>query len=245
MKKGVAVITGATRGIGRAMAVLFAKNNYDVVCIYKSSSLDVEELLRELAEYSDNSSAYACDVSDFEECKKVFEMIYDKYINVDVLINNAGITADVPFIFMEPKDFSDVIDVNLFGAFNCTKQVIKPMVKRKYGRIINISSIAGIYGNAGQSNYSCSKGALVSFTKSLVKEYASYGITFNCISPGFIDTGMTNSLSDMRKNNYIELIPSKRAGVADDVANLALFLASENASYINGENISVSGGLVI
>ncbi len=243
--KRTVVITGATRGIGRATAILFAKNEYNVVCIYKSNRNVADELVKELMEYHINAVAYSCDVSVYGECKKTFEMIYDRYDFVDVLINNAGITKDKQFIFMGQDEFDDVINVNLKGVFNCTKQVIAQMYRNKNGRIINISSIAGIYGNIGQSNYSCAKGALYSFTKSLVKEYAAYGITINCISPGFIDTDMTRSLSLEKRECYIREIPSKRVGKPEDVANLALFLASEKAEYINGENICVSGGLVI
>lgn len=239
------VITGATRGIGRAIAVLFAQNKYNVVCIYRSDKNAADSLISELNGYGVDSSAFLCDVSNYDETEKTFCLIYEKYGFVDVLINNAGITRDKSFIFMGKDEFDEVLDVNLKGVFNCTKQVMAKMYRKKYGRIINISSIAGIYGNIGQVNYACSKGALISFTKSLVKEYAGYGITINCISPGFIDTDMTRMLSEEQRAHYIGEIPAKRAGEPKEIANLALFLASDKAAYINGENICVSGGLVI
>ncbi|MFQ5906342.1 MAG: 3-oxoacyl-[acyl-carrier-protein] reductase [bacterium] len=244
LEKKVAVVTGAARGIGRETAARFARAGADVA----AWDIDIEELKSLGSEVEDTGRKFLgleVDVSDFEQVKKAVENVLDGFSRIDILLNNAGITRDNLIIRMSDLDWDSVIDVNLKGVFNCTRAVARVMLKQRSGRIINISSVIGIFGNAGQSNYAASKGGIISFTKSIAKELASRGITVNAIAPGFIDTGMTRSLPDEIAERYVETIPLRRMGTVEDVAETALFLASEQASYITGETIRVDGGLAM
>tara|TARA_B100000214_G_scaffold338230_1_gene283248 strand:+ start:340 stop:1083 length:744 start_codon:yes stop_codon:yes gene_type:complete len=237
----VALVTGANRGIGLAIFKAFYHSNYTVVGTYRSAS--GEEILNNIITDESRGVAMRLDVTSKDEVIDVFQAIRDKYGPVSTLINNAGITQDNLFMRMKDEEWDDVINTNLNSIFRVTRESIKDMVKSKYGRIINIGSVVGLSGNPGQVNYASSKSALSGFTKSLAREVASRNITVNIISPGFIETDMTKKLTDEQQTSIIKSIPLSRLGNSDDVANLALFLASDKASYITGENINVNGGL--
>ena len=237
----VALVTGANRGIGLAIFKAFYHSNYTVIGTYRSAS--GEEILNNIITDESRGAAMRMDVTSKDDVADVFQAIRDKYGPVSTLVNNAGITQDNLFIRMKNKEWDEVINTNLNSVFRVTKESIKDMVKSKYGRIINIGSVVGLSGNPGQVNYASSKSALLGFTKSLAREFASRNITVNIISPGFIETDMTKKLTDEQQTSITKSIPLSRLGNSDDVANLALFLASDKASYITGENINVNGGL--
>ena len=237
MKSMNVLISGASRGIGKNIALHFANKNFNVVGTSRNE-FEFEEKL-------DNLFPIKLDVTSREDVRDCYESLKDKNLLPDILINNAGITSDQLFLRMKDGDWDDVINTNLNGVFNLTKVFIKNMVKNKVGRIINISSISGLMGNPGQVNYSSSKSALNGFTKSLAKELGSRNITVNCVAPGFIETDMTSFLDDDSKVNIINSIPLNRLGKADDVSDLVMFLASDEASYITGQTISIDGGLLM
>ena len=237
----VALVTGANRGIGLAIFKAFYHSNYTVIGTYRSES--GEEILNNIITDKSRGAAMRMDVTSKDDVADVFQAIRDKYGPVSTLVNNAGITQDNLFIRMKNKEWDEVINTNLNSVFRVTKESIKDMVKSKYGRIINIGSVVGLSGNPGQVNYASSKSALLGFTKSLAREFASRNITVNIISPGFIETDMTKKLTDEQQTSITKSIPLSRLGNSDDVANLAMFLASDKASYITGENINVNGGL--
>ena len=241
----VAFITGATRGIGKSIALKLASCGYDIAINYRTENDDLTELLNEIKGFNVRCIAVCGDVSDFEACTNMIKQIISELEKIDVLVNNAGITRDMLLMRMKESDFTDVIDVNLVGTFNITKNVIPYMMKQKNGRIINISSVVGITGNAGQTNYSASKAGIIGFTKSLAKEVGSRNILVNAVAPGFIQTDMTNILKDEIKQELIKNIPLKRFGNATDVANIVKFLASEESSYITGQVINIDGGMVM
>ncbi len=241
----VAFITGATRGIGKSIALKLASCGYDIAINYRTENDDLTELLNEIKGFNVRCIAVCGDVSDFEACTNMIKQIISELEKIDVLVNNAGITRDMLLMRMKESDFTDVIDVNLVGTFNITKNVIPYMMKQKNGRIINISSVVGITGNAGQTNYSASKAGIIGFTKSLAKEVGSRNILVNAVAPGFIQTDMTNILKDEIKQELIKNIPLKRFGNATDVANVVKFLASEESSYITGQVINIDGGMVM
>lgn len=241
----VAFITGATRGIGKSIALKLASCGYDIAINYRTENNDLTELLNEIKGLDVRCIAVCGDVSDFEACTNMIKQIISEFGKIDVLVNNAGITRDMLLMRMKESDFTDVIDVNLVGTFNITKNVIPYMMKQKNGRIINISSVVGITGNAGQTNYSASKAGIIGFTKSLAKEVGSRNILVNAVAPGFIQTDMTNILKDEIKQELIKNIPLKRFGNATDVANVVKFLASEESSYITGQVINIDGGMVM
>ncbi len=241
----VAFITGATRGIGKSIALKLASCGYDIAINYRTENDDLTELLNEIKGLNVRCIAVCGDVSDFEACTNMIKQIISEFGKIDVLVNNAGITRDMLLMRMKESDFTDVIDVNLVGTFNITKNVIPYMMKQKNGRIINISSVVGITGNAGQTNYSASKAGIIGFTKSLAKEVGSRNILVNAVAPGFIQTDMTNILKDEIKQELIKNIPLKRFGNATDVANVVKFLASEESSYITGQVINIDGGMVM
>ena len=230
-------ISGASRGIGNNIALHFANKNFNVVGTSRNE-FEFEEKL-------DNLFPIKLDVTSREDVRDCYKSLKDKNLLPDILINNAGITSDQLFLRMKDGDWDDVINTNLNGVYNLTKVFIKNMVKNKVGRIINISSISGLMGNPGQVNYSSSKSALNGFTKSLAKELGSRNITVNCVAPGFIETDMTSFLDDDSKVNIINSIPLNRLGKADDVSDLVMFLASDEASYITGQTISIDGGLLM
>lgn len=236
-----ALVTGANRGIGLAIFKAFYDSNYNVVGTYRSDS--GEKILNEVITDESRGVAMRMDVTSKDDIANVFQSIRERYGTVSVLINNAGITQDNLIMRMKDEEWDEVINTNLNSIFRITKESIKDMVKSKYGRIINIGSVVGLSGNPGQVNYASSKSALLGFTKSLARELASRNITVNTISPGFIETDMTKKLSDDQQKTIIKSIPLSRLGSSDDIANLALFLASDKGSYITGENINVNGGL--
>jgi len=240
----VAFVTGSTRGIGKEIAITLAESGYDIAINYRYENENLKITKKEIEEKGVKCLTVQGDVSSFEDCEKCIKNIIDEYGKIDVLVNNAGITKDTLLMRMKKEDFEDVIDINLVGTFNVTKNVISHMIKSRSGRIINISSVVGISGNAGQTNYSASKAGIIGFTKSLAKEVASRGILVNAVAPGFIETDMTDILKDEIKEEITKNIPLKRVGTAKDVANVVKFLASEDSSYITGQVICVDGGLL-
>ena len=241
----VAFITGSTRGIGREIAITLAENGYDIVINYRTENEDLKNTKKEIEEKGVKCFSVQGDVSSFEDCERFTKEIIEEYGKIDVLVNNAGITKDTLLMRMKKEDFTDVIDINLVGTFNVTKNVISHMIKARSGKIINISSVVGIAGNAGQTNYSASKAGIIGFTKSLAKEVASRGILVNAVAPGFIETGMTDVLKEEIKEEIAKTIPLKRIGTSKDVANLVKFLASDDSSYITGQVINVDGGMLM
>ena len=241
----VALITGATRGIGKQIALTLAKEGYDIAINYRKENEDLENTKKELAEIGVEVLAVQGDVSNYEDCERFVKQVIEKFGHIDVLVNNAGITRDSLLIRMKEEDFKQVVDTNLGGTFNVTKNVISYMMKAHSGRIINISSVVGVAGNAGQTNYSASKAGIIGFTKSLAKEVASRNILVNAIAPGFIETDMTGVLKEEIRNEIAKNIPVKRMGSAQEVAKVVKFLASEESSYITGQVINVDGGMVM
>ena len=241
----VAFITGATRGIGKSIAIVLAENGYDIAINYRTDNEDLENTKKEIEAKCVSCLAVKGDVSSFEDCERITKEIIEQYGKIDVLVNNAGITKDTLLMRMKREDFQDVIDVNLVGTFNVTKNVISHMIRARSGKIINISSVVGIAGNAGQTNYSASKAGIIGFTKSLAKEVGSRGILVNAVAPGFIETGMTDVLKEEIKEEIAKTIPLKRMGTSKDVANLVKFLASDDSSYITGQVINVDGGMLM
>lgn len=237
----VAFITGGTRGIGKQIAIEFAKSGYDVAINYRTENDDLYDTKKEIESQNVKCLAVKGDVSNFDETKKMAGEVIKEFGGIDVLVNNAGITKDMLLLRMSSEDFESVINVNLIGTFNVTKNVLPYMTKQRSGRIINISSVVGVSGNAGQTNYSASKAGIIGFTKSLAKEVASRNILVNAVAPGFIETDMTGVLKEEIKEEIAKTIPLKRMGTAKDVANVVRFLASEDSSYITGQVINVDG----
>ena len=240
----VAMITGATRGIGKQIALTLANEGYNIVLNYRTKNDELIQAKNEIESKNVKCLTVQGDVTNFEDCKQMIESASKEFGKIDVLINNAGITKDMLLARMKEEDFKQVIDVNLVGTFNMTKNVISYMMKARNGRIINISSVVGIAGNAGQTNYSASKAGIIGFTKSLAKEVASRNILVNAVAPGFIETNMTDVLKQEVKDEIAKNIPLKRMGTPKDVANVVKFLASEDSSYITGQVISVDGGMI-
>lgn len=241
----IALITGATRGIGKQIAITLAKVGYDIAINYRTQNEDLENTKKEIEAQNVKCIAVKGDVSNFEDTQKFVKEIIEAYGKIDVLVNNAGITKDTLLMRMKKEDFESVINVNLVGTFNVTKNVIPYMMKAHSGRIINISSVVGISGNAGQTNYSASKAGIIGFTKSLAKEVASRNIAVNAVAPGFIQTSMTDVLKDEIKEEIAKTIPLNKLGTPQDVANVVKFLASEDSSYITGQVINVDGGMLM
>ncbi len=240
----VALITGAARGIGRAIALLFAQEGADIVV----GDINIEEAAKtclEIEGLGRKALALEMDVTDYDKCEEAVNKILDKFGKVDILVNNAGITKDNLLLRMSEAEWDAVLNVNLKGSFNCIKAVSRPMIKQRMGRIINIASIIGIIGNAGQANYSASKAGIIALTKTAAKELASRNININAVAPGFIQTEMTGRLPDDLKEKMKEAIPLNRFGSANDVAAVCLFLASSESSYITGQTIVVDGGMVM
>jgi len=241
----VALITGATKGIGKAIALKLSKEGYDIAINYRNENEELSDLKKEIEKNNVRCELVQGDVSCFEDTEKFTKETIKKLGSIDVLINNAGITRDMLLMRMKPEDFKKVIDVNLIGTFNVTKNVIGYMMKARKGNIVNISSVVGISGNAGQTNYSASKAGIIGFTKSLAKEVASRNIRVNAVAPGFIETSMTDCLNDDIKEEISKNIPLKRMGCAEDVANVVKFLASDESSYITGQVVQVDGGMLM
>ncbi len=241
----VALITGGTRGIGKQIAFTLAKEGYHIALNYRKENEELESTIKEIKENKVDCLAVKGDVSSFEDCEEFVKQVIEKFGKIDVLVNNAGITKDMLLMRMKKEDFEQVIDVNLIGTFNVTKNVITHMLKVRSGRIINISSVVGLSGNAGQTNYAASKAGIIGFTKSLAKEVASRGILVNAVAPGFIETSMTEVLKEEVKEEIAKSIPLKRMGTSQDVANVVKFLASEDSSYVTGQVLQVDGGMLM
>lgn len=245
LKNKVAIVTGASRGIGRAIAIALAKNGATVVVNYCGSKEKAEEVVTSIETMGQKSMSYQADVSDATSVQTMFATVMEKYGSVDILVNNAGITKDNLILKMTEEDFDAVVETNLKGVFHCLKVAAKIMLKQKSGRIINISSISGVIGNPGQVNYSAAKAGVLGMTKSLAKELGARGITVNAVAPGYINTEMTENLSDSLKDKVKDLIPLKRLGEVEDIAEMVAFLASDKAAYITGQTIQIDGGLGI
>ena len=244
LENKVALITGGGRGIGRSICESFAENGCNVAFTYNSSKEAAENLVEELKKYHVKVKSYKSDASDHDKSVELIDNVISDFERIDVLVNNAGITKDNLLMRMSPSDFKDVVNVNLGSVFNLTKSSIRIFLKQKEGSIINISSIVGVKGNAGQSNYAASKAGIIGFSKSIALELGSRNIRCNVVAPGFIETDMTDSLSDDVLEKWKESIPLKRSGKPNDVGNACVFLASDLSSYITGQVLQVDGGLL-
>lgn len=244
-KDKTAVVTGASKGIGREIAIAFAKNGANVVLNYNRSEESVKEVMQRIEETGSKAIAVQADVSNPEDAKRLIQTAVEHFKTVDILVNNAGITKDMLLMRMSEEDFDQVIDVNLKGTFHCLKHAANIMLKQRRGKIINMSSIVGLAGNMGQANYAASKAGVIGLTKSAAKELASRGITVNAVAPGFIQTEMTDALSDKIKDACIANIPLKRFGETKEVADLVCFLASDSANYITGQVLQIDGGMLM
>lgn len=241
----IALVTGASRGIGREIAKTLAREGAVVIVNYNGSQSSALETVREIEEQAQKAELYQCNVADFKAVGEMIENIIKKYGKLDIVVNNAGITKDNLLMRMTEEEFDQVLDINLKGAFNCMKHVSRQMLKQKSGRIINISSVSGVLGNAGQANYCASKAGLIGLTKSTARELAPKGITVNAVAPGFIQSDMTDSLTDSVKETILGQIPMKKMGMASDIAEMVVFLASEKANYITGQVIQINGGMAM
>lgn len=242
LKDKVAIITGGSQGIGRQIALSLGQQKASVIiCDIKLE--EAKQVVHQINSQGSEAEAAKVDVSNYEQVSAVVEDILQRKGRIDFLINNAGITRDSLLMRMKVEDWQRVIDINLNGVFNFTHSVIKPMMKQRYGRIVNIASVVGLMGNAGQSNYAASKAAIIGFTKSVAREVATRGITVNAIAPGLIETAMTEVLPEKAKEAFIQMIPMGRAGKPEDIANVIKFLLSDDASYITGQVINIDGGM--
>ena len=241
----IAVVTGAARGIGKAIAMKFAQLGATVVINYNGSAQKAEEVKQSITADGGRAVIMQCNVADYDACEAFFKDVINQFGRIDILVNNAGITKDGLIMRMSEEDFTSVVDVNLKGTFHCIRFASRQMMKQRSGRIINMSSVVGISGNAGQINYAASKAGVIGMTKSAAKELASRGITVNAIAPGYIETDMTNVLSDKVKEETMKQIPLGRLGQTGDIAAAAAFLASDEAGYITGQVLAVDGGMAI
>ncbi|MFO7637281.1 MAG: 3-oxoacyl-[acyl-carrier-protein] reductase [Clostridia bacterium] len=239
------LVTGASRGIGREIALAYARQGANVAMAATGMSQPYEETIKEMEANGHSYMALTVDVSSFSQTEEMVKKINDRWGTVDILVNNAGVTRDNLLMRMDEESWDKVIDVNLKGVFNCTRNCVRGMVKKGWGRIINISSVSGITGNAGQSNYSASKAGIIGFSKSVAKELAKKSITCNVVAPGFIESDMTRDLNEDIRNRYLQIIPAGRFGTSSDVAGIILFLSGNEASYITGQVIHVDGGMVM
>jgi len=238
----VALVTGAAQGIGRAIALLLARNGADIV-VSDINLEKAEETAKEIRAIGPKATAVKVDVSNLSDVERMVEAVIEKLAKIDILVNNAGITRDKLVLRMTEEDWDAVLGVNLKGTFNCTKTVIRHMAKQRSGRIVNIASVVGEMGNAGQANYSASKAGVIGLTKTIAREYAQRGINVNAIAPGYIETPMTDALPEKAKEELKKLIPMERLGKPEDVADAVLFLVCEESSYITGQVLNVNGGI--
>lgn len=239
----IALVTGGSQGLGKAIALKLAENGADIAVVYVGPEEPALETCREIEALGRRVKSYVCDVRDEEAVEKTVQAVRDDLGKVDILVNNAGVTRDGLMVGMKDADYDLVLDINLKGAFHMTRACYRDFMRKKAGKIINISSIAGLVGNVGQVNYAASKAGLIGMSKSIAKELGSRGVCCNCIAPGFIATDMTK---DIKENNpLLQQVPMKKMGTPEDVANVALFLASPESDYITGETIRVDGGLAI
>ena len=244
LKNKVAIVTGASQGIGETIAVEMANSGAYVICLARNKDA-LDSTINIIEKNGKQAVAHSCDISNNDQFNQIVKNVIDEQGKIDILVNNAGITNDTLLMRMSDEQWDNVLDINLKGSFTSTRSVIKHMVKKRFGRIINITSIVGLTGNAGQANYAASKAGLIGMTKSIAKEVASRGITANCIAPGWIETSMTNELSDDVKNKFLSQIPTGKIGYPIDIANTVIFLASDEAEYITGQTITVDGGRII
>ena len=240
----VALVTGAGRGIGRQIALTLAQNGAAVIVNYNGSKDSAEEVVAAIRQSGGSAEAMQCNVADFASSEEFVRTVLDQYKRVDILVNNAGITRDNLIMRMTEEDYDVVLDTNLKGAFNMIRHLSRSMIRQRSGRIINISSVSGVLGNAGQSNYSASKAGLIGLTKSVAREFASRGISVNAVAPGFIDTDMTRNMTEEAKKALNSMIPMGRMGSAEDIADLVLFLAGEHSDYITGQVICLCKAVV-
>ncbi len=243
LKDKIAIVTGGSRGIGSAIVRKLAADGATVYFTYRSSSSAAEALITELQSVSNKVHAVQSDAASFDQAEALVKQVVEEAGGIDILVNNAGITQDTLMLRMNEEQWDKVIEVNLKSVFNMSKQVLRPMLKKRAGTIINISSVVGVFGNAGQANYAASKAGILGFTKSIAKELGSRNIRCNAIAPGYIETEMTDTLDEKVKDQFLQHIPLKRMGKSAEVAALVAFLASEDAAYINGQVISICGGL--
>jgi len=244
LKNKIAIVTGGGQGIGKEICLRLAENEAKIVIFDVKEELS-QEVAREIRAKGGSSLAFKVDVTKYEEVNEATRRVIDKFKGIDILINNAGITKDSLLLRMKEEDWNRVLQVNLNGAFNCLKAVLRSMVKQKYGRVVNISSVIGIRGNIGQANYSASKAGIIGLTKSLAREVGRYGITVNAVAPGFIDTTMTRRLNKEAVDTIISQVPLQRMGKPGEVASLVSYLVSEEAAYITGEVIKIDGGMAM
>ena len=243
LESKVAIVTGGSRGIGKAICQSFAENGCDVAFTYNNSKESAENLANELNDMGVKAKAYKSDASSFDDSSKLIDDVISDFGKIDILVNNAGIKKDNLLMRMDKEDFDTVVNTNLSSVFNLTKSSIRTFLKQRSGSIINISSVVGVKGNAGQSNYAAAKAGMIGFTKSLAREVGVRGITVNAVAPGFIETDMTSNLPDEQKEALASQIPMGRLGTPDEVANVVLFLAGDSGSYITGQTLHVNGGM--
>jgi 3-oxoacyl-[acyl-carrier protein] reductase len=238
-----ALITGASRGIGKAIALRLAADGMDIAVNYLFEEEDYQGTVNEIRAKGVNAVAFKADVSEFDKVREMVDAVVSRMGSIDVLVNNAGITRDGLLARMKEADFDDVIRVNLKSVFNCCRHAAPLMIRRRSGRIINMASVVGLAGQAGQTNYAASKGGIIAFTKSLAQEIGSRGVTVNAIAPGFVETPMTDAMPEKARDAIMDKIPLKRGGTVKDISDLVSFLAGDEASYITGQAISVNGGM--
>ncbi|MBY0011268.1 3-oxoacyl-[acyl-carrier-protein] reductase [Paenibacillus typhae] len=243
LKGQTALVTGGSRGIGRSIALALAEHGVKVAVNYSGSEAAAQETVARIAELGSEGIALKGNVGSSEQAENLVKEVINTWGRIDILVNNAGITRDNLIMRMKEEEFDQVIETNLKGVFNCLKAVTRPMMKQRYGRIINISSVVGVTGNPGQVNYTAAKAGVIGMTKSAARELASRGITVNCIAPGFIDTDMTRELSDEVRSELLKGIPLAQLGRPEDIANTAVFLASQGAAYMTGQTLHVDGGM--
>ncbi len=241
----IALVTGAGRGIGREIALALAANGATVIVNYNGSKESAEAVVAEIVQKGGSAEAIQCNVSDFAASEAFVKQVLDKYKKVDILVNNAGVTRDNLIMRMTEEDYDTVLDTNLKGAFHMIRHLSRSFIKQRGGKIINISSVSGVLGNAGQANYSASKAGLIGLTKSVAREFASRGVNVNAVAPGFIDTDMTKNMTEDAKKTLSSMIPMGKMGSTKNIADLVLFLAGDGSDYITGQVICVDGGMCI